>query len=87
MIVNSTKTMAADRSQQLEWRTVAEYFKPDAALRDIYVNNTSLADWQATLDRIRERYAPLKFKIDGQPADLPPQVADIFRIRERAAPC
>ena len=70
----------------VEWRTLTEDFKPDGALRDIYVRDATLADWQATLDHIRERYAPLEFNVDGHPADLPRQVAEIFPIREQAAP-
>src|SRR5262245_14857192 len=78
--------MAADHSPQVQWDTVSEGFKPDGALRDIYVHDATLADWQAALNHIRERYAPLHFTVDSHPADLPRQVAEIFPIRARAAP-
>ena len=68
----------------MDWRIVAEDLKPDGALRDIYVHHTTLADWQVALDHVRERYAPLAFTVDGDPADLPRPVADIFPIGDRA---
>ncbi len=75
-----------NKESPVDWRIVAGDLKPDGALRDIYVHDATLADWQVALDHVRERYAPLQFLVDGQPADLPGQVADIFPIWERASP-
>jgi hypothetical protein len=77
--------MASDQESSVDWRTVADEFKRDGALRDIYVHDVALADWQAALDNIRVRYAPLKFSVDGELADLPDEVTEIFRIRERGS--
>jgi hypothetical protein len=78
--------MAANQESPLEWRTAAGDFEADGALRDIYVLDATLADWQVALDHVRQRYAPLTFRVDGCPASLPEQVADIFPIWERASP-
>jgi hypothetical protein len=68
------------------WREVAADFEPDGALRDIYVHGTTMADWQAVLGHLRERYAPLEFTIDGEPAVLPARAAEIFPTWGHAAP-
>jgi hypothetical protein len=78
--------MTSNQQSRVEWRSVAEDLKADGALRDIYVHDATLADWQVALDRVRVLYAPLEFRVDGHQADLPAQVAEIFPIRERASP-
>ncbi len=52
----------------------------DGSLRDIYVLNTNLQDWQIALDFLRETYHPT-YKIDG--VDVPPftDVITVFKNR------
>ena len=50
----------------------------------MYVRGTTVAEWQAVLDHVRRRCEPLTFTIDGQPAELPPRVDEVFGIRDRA---
>jgi hypothetical protein len=74
------------RPPGIQWSVVAEGFEPDGALRDIYVHDATVADWQAALDYVRASRAVLQFTIDGQPAELPGTAVKIFPIRERASP-
>ncbi len=52
----------------------------DGSLRDIYVLNTNLQDWQTALDFLRKAYHPT-YKIDSE--DVPPftDVTTVFRNR------
>ena len=71
---------------QIEWALVAGDFEPDGSLRDIYIHDTSRTDWERVLGHLKARYSPLRFMIDSEDAPMPPGVADIFAIRERASP-
>ncbi len=70
----------------IPWSVVAADFKPEGALRDIYVHDATLNDWEAVLDFIRASYPSLEFSIDGEPSELPATAAQIFAISERALP-
>ena len=67
------------------WERVAPDFEPDGSLRDIYVRDTTLADWEVALQLILRAYAPATFTRDGEPAALPTSAADAFADRDRAA--
>lgn len=71
--------------QDPPWEAVAEDFRADGGLRDIYVLDATLADWQAALDHVRAAYSPIRFTVDGEAAALPVSVAEIFPVAERAA--
>lgn len=45
-------------SSRVEWKAVAHEFEWDGSLRDIYVQQATLEDWQAVLDTIRSRFPP-----------------------------
>lgn len=60
---------------QVEWSQVAEEFRPDGALRDIYVLDASIADWQSVYDAVRAAY-PVVLR-DSQ--TLPSDVEELFR--------
>ena len=62
----------------MDWKQVLADFKRDGALRDIYVQGTSLDDWQAVIDLLRPRVPPGAFTIDGDPAELPVDVSVLF---------
>ena len=69
-----------------DWRAVANVFEADGSLRDIYVLDATPADWQATLELVRACYAPLRFTIDDEPAELPIHVEDVLAFRPDASP-
>jgi len=57
---------------------VAPDFKPDGALRDIYVMNATLADWEAALALITREHVSAVFTRGGEPATFPSSAADAF---------
>jgi hypothetical protein len=63
----------------VNWDRIAADFEPDGSLRDIYIHSTSLEDWQHVLDALRGWMPPPTFTLDGEPAELPEQVEQIFR--------
>ncbi len=73
-------------SARVDWDAVAEDFRPDGSLRDIYVHGTTRHDWQRVFEHLQARYAPVRFTINSEDAPLPSNVADIFPIHQRAAP-
>jgi len=66
------------------WDRLAPDFRPDGSLRDIFVQNATLADWEATLQLILHDYAPATFTRDGELAGLPVSAADVFAERNSA---
>lgn len=59
----------------------------DGSWRDVYVLNTTAADWDAMLAWIRTTFSGnLKFWIDGENAPLSQSMADILRIQHVASP-
>lgn len=69
-----------------DWVTLSSDFAPDGSLRDIYIFDSTRDDWQAVLDAVRNSGLPLRFLVDGEPAQLPERVADIFAMQERVTP-
>jgi hypothetical protein len=63
------------------WELVSSDFEPDGALRDIYIENTSLADWEQAIAHIQKCYGPVTFTIDGESAPIPTSPGEIFDIR------
>jgi hypothetical protein len=63
------------------WDRVSRDFAPDGSLRDIYIENTTLADWERTIAHIQKRYGPVRFTIDGESAPIPANPGEIFDIR------
>ena len=70
----------------VRWGQVAEAFAWDGALRDIYVFDTTLDDWRRVIAELRDRY-PSTFEVDGEPRDLPPDVAALFAGSRQEAHC
>jgi len=60
-----------------DWDLVKGDFAHDGALRDIYVLNTSAADWQRMIELVRD-YAP-EFAIGGQSADFPAEMRSLWQ--------
>jgi hypothetical protein len=62
----------------VDWDEIAPAFEPDGALRDIYVLETTLADWQAVLDALRGWTPRPAFVIGSADRPLPDRAEDIF---------
>ena len=70
----------------MDWQSVAPDFEPDGSLRDIYVLDADLSDWQRVLDILRESYS-LSYEVDGQASALPERVEEILNEwQEERAP-
>jgi hypothetical protein len=69
----------------MEWERHRELFEWDGSLIDIYVLDTTMADWQRMLDCVRSSAYELRYRVEGA-ADLPlPQrVEAIFAQRSDA---
>jgi hypothetical protein len=70
--------MSIEMSPEIEWARVARDFEWDGSLRDLYVRGATIEDWQAIIDAIRARYAPLVFRAGDTLGKLPERVAEIF---------
>jgi len=70
----------------MEWEEIASEFDPDDGLRDIYVLEASLRDWQVVLDAIRDFQPNPIYAVDGVLEDLPTRVEHIFQRRLDASP-
>ncbi len=68
----------------IDWRAIAPDFAWDGSWRDIYVLETSEADWQAVWEILR-RWSPAPiFSAGGTVEPMPDRVAGLFEQRERA---
>ena len=70
-------------SSNLDWKICKEAFEWDGSLRDIYICETSLDDWQNFLDFLREGEYQVRFLVDKTPYPLPTKVNWIFEQPER----
>lgn len=69
----------------IRWEDVRKDFAPDGALRDIYVENVSSADWERVLSFVVSEYGPPRFLVDGEPAPLPRTAQDVFELHGRCS--
>lgn len=60
-------------------------FVGDGALRDIYILDTTISDWENLIKIIQEDYNP-HFFVDGESTLIPIITDQIFKIRETASP-
>lgn len=68
------------RAAMLTWEQVKAEFEWDGSLRDLYVWNTSIEDWDRLLNAVRSHSYPVEFLLGGELAALPEKVSDIFAI-------
>lgn len=64
----------------LNWQDIAGHFSPDGTLRDIYVVDTSMEDWEAVWRLLAVSRGRLTFSIDGAPSEPPATAAEIFDV-------
>ena len=63
----------------MNWEQYQTEFEcDDGSLRDIYIFETSLDDWQKLLDFIREGLYTFEYKVDGNAVALPERASTIF---------
>lgn len=60
------------------WDLVAEDFRPDGALRDIYVLDTDISLWGRALAYVASRYEHVRFSGAWSGPDLPRDAATLF---------
>lgn len=63
---------------KVEWSEVRDELFPDGTLRDIYVLDTSIADWQRVLDGLRRGAFALDYALEGATAALPVNASVLF---------
>lgn len=68
------------------WLDVRHEFEPDGSWRDVYMFETTRAEWQAVLDWVRSVDPSPRFTVDGEAASLPTDVGWMFEHRETVAP-
>jgi hypothetical protein len=62
----------------MDWQEIALHFEPDGFLRDIYVPDSSIEDWQAIWTFLTGDPDRLTFSVDGVPTVPPRTVAEVF---------
>lgn len=62
----------------IEWVKVAREFEFTGSWRDIYVFGTTMPDWQAALDALRQSSMQLSYFRRGQSTALPTRAEDAF---------
>jgi hypothetical protein len=72
-------------TSMIRWETCRRDFEPDGALRDIYVQDTTIDDWRGVFDMLRRTY-DLEFLVDSEPRALPTTVDEAFAIQVTASP-
>lgn len=66
------------------WANVAVEFKFDGSMRDIYVFNTTVEDWQVVLDSIMQSALTVLYYREGELTPLPERAIDAFPKDGRA---
>ena len=69
----------------MAWETVQEAFRSDGALRDLYVFDTTAADWDAVLTALPGWGYRTEYSVDGVPRELPGPAEQAFAVRPDAA--
>ena len=61
---------------------IEETFERDGSLRDLYVLDTTIGDWQRLIDFLRESEYRIVYSVNGQVAKLPRLVEEVFEIHD-----
>jgi hypothetical protein len=69
----------------IRWEKCRRDFEPDGALRDIYIQGTTIEHWRTLFDMLRRDY-DLEFQVDSTPHEIPTAVDEAFTIRDMASP-
>jgi hypothetical protein len=60
------------------WEEYKTEFVPDGSLRDIYIKDVDINDWQSFIDFLQSTVATLNYTIDGEAVKLPDCIEDVF---------
>jgi hypothetical protein len=60
------------------WSEIEKHFVRDGALRDIYVDPTSEADWNLFLTALASWNLETDYSVDGEPAPVPSTAGEAF---------
>ena len=76
-------------TKPMEWQSLVRDFEScDGALCDIYVQDTTIDDWQAVIDSLRQSKFRIELKIDDQVVETPTDVSKLlFRDPSASCPC
>src|SRR5262245_45789397 len=61
------------------WNRCRDDFRPDGALRDIYVRHASLGDWDRFLSDLGKWSGSIQYTLDGRPSSFPTSAAEALR--------
>lgn len=61
-----------------------DFLKPDGALRDIYVDNTSIKDWEKIIDTFKNSDFSINFFVDENESKLPTDISSLFTNRQNS---
>ena len=67
----------------MNWEDYKIEFEPDGSLRDIYIKDVDLSDWQAFIDFIRGIDAVLNYFVEGELTELPSNIAEVVMSQDR----
>ncbi len=67
--------------KRMKWQDCAKAFNVDGSLRDIYVQDTTVVDWEVFLGAVSTMTTNLF--VDGEPLPLPTEVKEIYRDNEK----
>jgi superfamily I DNA and/or RNA helicase len=65
----------------MDWQDVSLWFDQDGFLRDIYILESSIQDWQIIWESLIEDRNRLNFSVDGLQEDPPETVESVFASR------
>ena len=76
--INLDKFNHVDFSPEL----LNDFLKPDGALRDIYVDNTSIKDWENVIEAFKTSDFSVNYFVDENESKLPADISSLFTNRQ-----
>ena len=72
----------ASGSERLDWAKCKDaFFDDDGSLRDIYVFDTGIDDWNKMLQLLKRKLYVVTFFLDGEVSTLPAEAESIFALK------
>jgi len=65
----------------MQWENCKQAFHVDGSLRDIYVRETEIVDWEQFLLFIKKSQYKFRYSFSGAPTTIPKYALDIFKNR------
>ena len=70
----------------MKWEEYKIEFSHDGSLRDIYILDAEMSDWQHFIEFLKAGHYPVRFSLNGEQIDLPEKSAVIFQKRDVIIP-